>query len=91
MNTPIWKQYDVYTTKEKILERANESFLGVQGGFVCTDGAWCTTSTPQEFSEMLSHFFGFKIVECKETSRSTAIAITECGLHISWNGFCRRI
>lgn len=82
----MWKDYKVYTTREKIIERAKEG--GMYGGFVCTDGAWCMTRTTQEFKEMLEHFFGFKIVQCKETKYSTAIAITECGLKIAWNGNC---
>lgn len=83
----MWKQYQVYTTKEKIIDVANRC----NGGFINTDGAWCMTGTPKQFSEMLEHFFGFNVIECKETATSTAIAKTECGLEIAWNGYCRVI
>lgn len=80
----MWRNYRVYTTKEKIIETANENSM--TGGFVNTDGAWCMTRNPKEFKEMLEYFFGFKVIECSETISSTAIAITECGLKIAWNG-----
>jgi len=80
----MWKDYKVYTTKEKISETAKTSY----GGYVNTNGAWCTTRTPEQFKEMLETCFGFEVTECKETSGSTAIATTKCGLKIAWNGFC---
>ena len=79
-----WKNYKVYTTTEKIIEKANG------GGFVCTDGAWCMTRTPEEFKNMLEHFFGFQVVQCNKTKYSTAVAITKCGLKIAWNGHCSK-
>ena len=81
------KNYEVYTTKEKIIERANENY----GGFVNTNGAWCLTRTPEQFKEMLEHFFGFEVIECKSTDRSSAIATTKCGLQIAWNGHCIKL
>lgn len=81
------KNYEVYTTKEKIIERANENY----GGFVNTNGAWCLTRTPEQFKEMLEHFFGFEVIECKSTDGSSAIATTKCGLQIAWNGHCIKL
>lgn len=83
----MWREYKVYTTKETIIERASED----HGGFVNTDGAWCMTRTPQQFKEMLEHFFGFEVIDCKATAYSTAIATTKCGLSIAWNGHCSLI
>ena len=89
----MWKDYEVFTTKEEIIEKANsvDEFFGFNGSFVNTDGAWCMASTPEEFKEMLEHFFSFKVVECKETRHSTAVATTKCGLQISWGGFCKKL
>ena len=30
----MWKDYKIYTTKETIIERANENYCGMIGGFV---------------------------------------------------------
>lgn len=84
----LWKRYRVFTSKEKIIEVANGNPIG---GFVNTDGVWCITRSPKEFKEMLEHFFGFTVISCVKTEHSTAIATTECGLQIAWNGYCRRI
>ena len=81
----MWKDCDIHTTKEEIIKKANGS---THGGFVNVDGAWCATRNAEEFKEMLEHFFGFEISSCKETSYSTAVAITKCGLAIAWNGNC---
>lgn len=78
----MWKKYEVYTTKEKIIDKAK------LGGFVNTDGAWCSTTNTEDFKEMLEYFFGFEITSCKETAYSTAVATTKCGLSIAWNGYC---
>ena len=48
-NKPLWQNYDICTTKEKIIESAKRD----HGGFVCTDGAWCMTRTTKEFADML--------------------------------------
>lgn len=82
----MWKNYNIHTTKEEIIEKANNG--GMRGGFVNTDGAWCATENAEEFKEMLEHFFGFEIALCKETKYSTAVAITKCGLKIAWDGNC---
>lgn len=87
----MWKNYEVYTTKEKIIERANENYCGTYGGFVNTDGAWCITRTPEQFKEMLEYFFGFEVIDCKSKPGCTAIATTKCGLEIAWNGYCRKL
>lgn len=73
----------IFTTKEEIVRIANE---GLYGGFINTAGAWCMASTPKQFKEMLERFFGFEVIECKETKYSTAIAVTRCGLKIAYNG-----
>ena len=87
----LWENYDVYVTRKEIIEKANEKFKfsNYRGGFVCTDGAWCCTSNPKEFKEMLEYFFDFEIIECKETKSCTALATTKCGLQIAWNGYVR--
>lgn len=82
------KKYGVYTTKERIIETANQPEIG---GFVNTDGDWCMTRTPEQFKEMLESYFGFEVIECKATAHSKAIAKTKCGLQIAWNGHCRTI
>ena len=74
------------TTKEKIIEAANLE----HGGFVNTDGAWCSTNNEYEFKRFLESAFGFEVVECKETKYSTAVATTACGLQIAWNGYCNK-
>lgn len=74
----------VFTAKEEIIETAKQQ----HGGFVNTDGDWCGTRTPKQFKEMLEKNFGFKVIECYETDYSTAIAITQEGIKIAWNGYC---
>lgn len=81
----LWQNYDIYTTKEKIIESAKRD----HGGFVCTDGAWCMTRTPKEFKEMLEYFFGFQIEKCEEKEGCSALATTKDGYIIAWNGYCR--
>ena len=80
-----WKEYKIHTKKEKIIEVANRDC----GGFVNTDGAWCMTRTPQEFAEMLEHFFGFQIESCVERNGCSALATTKDGYLIAWNGYCK--
>lgn len=81
----MWKAYNIYTNKDKIIKAANRT---TEGGFVNTDGAWCMTRNPEEFKSMLEYFFGFNVIECIKTKYSTAVATTECGLKIAWNGHC---
>ena len=87
-----WKNHRVYTTKEEIISTANKiGYGGFTGGYVRIDGAWGMTDNPKEFKEMLEHFFGFEVIECRETMYSTAVATTKCGLRIAWNGHCKAI
>ena len=80
------------TTRQKIVEAANRiGWGGHRGGFVNTDGDWCLTRTPQEFKAFLEQAFGFKVVACKATAESTAIAVTADGYKIAWNGYCRTL
>lgn len=74
----------VFTTKKEIIETANQP----HGGFVNTGGEWEATKTPKQFKEMLEKNFKFKVVKCYETKHSTAIAITEEGIEVAWNGYC---
>lgn len=73
------------TNKEMIIATANKQY----GGFVNTDGEWCMASDPVAFKRMLENL-GFVVVECKETSISTAVAVTEDGYRIAYNGYCTR-
>lgn len=83
----MWRNEKFHTTKEQVIAIADSNKYG---GFVDTDGAWCAASTPYQFKEMLEEL-GFEVLECRETAYSTAIATTNCGLSISWNGHCSRI
>lgn len=74
----------VKTTKEKIITAASKDF----GDFVNTDGDWCLTRTPEQFKTFLEKSFGFSVIECKATANSTAVAITDDGIKIAWNGYC---
>lgn len=69
-------------SRQKIIETAK------CGGFVDTDGNWCMTRNSAEFRAFLEKEFAFKIIICKPTETSTAIAQTSEGLIISWNGYC---
>lgn len=75
------------TTKEKIINAASKEY----GGFVNTDGAWCMTRTPEQFKAFLENTFGFEVTECKSANNSMAVAITNDGLTIAWNGYCKKI
>lgn len=70
----------------KMIEAANEKY----GGFVCTDGEWCSTRTPEEFRAFIESQ-GFDVVKCISTLFSTAIAITADGYRFAWNGFCTKL
>ena len=74
------------TTKEMIITTANEQ----HGGFVNTDGEWSAANDPTKFRRMLEKL-GFTVIECKETYNSTAVAITEDGYRIAYNGYCTRV
>ena len=73
------------TNKEMIIATANER----HGGFVNTDGEWCMASNPVAFKKMLEDM-GFTVVKCNETHNSTAVAITEDGYRIAYNGYCTK-
>lgn len=75
------------TTKGKIINTASKE----HGGFVDTDGAWCMTSSPEQFKTFLENTFGFEVLECKSTNYSTAVAFTADGLQIAWNGYCKQL
>ena len=74
------------TTKEMVIATANER----NGGFVNTDGDWSMASNEDAFRKMLEKL-GFTVIECKETYNSTAVAITEDGYRIAYNGYCKRV
>lgn len=74
------------TTKEQIIETAYK----FQGGFVDTDGAWSLCRNPKEFKGFLEREYGFIVTECAGTGYSSAIAYTEDGLLIAYNGYVRR-
>lgn len=76
-------------TREKIIEVANRvsPMFGSVGGFVNTDGEWCTCTTPEKFKAYLERL-GFKVVKCYATAYSTAIAETSDGYKLAYNGNC---
>ena len=80
------------TTKDQIIAAANRvnKTYGIKGDYVDTDGAWCRTSNPAEFKQFLEETYGFVITKCAATDHCTALAVTDCGLEIAWNGFCRK-
>ena len=75
------------TVKEMVMNAANR---GEYGGFANTDGDWCATRNASEFKSFLQKH-GFTVTKCRETAHSTAIAETEEGFSIAWNGYCRKI
>lgn len=80
-------------TKEQIIEAANRfsKTWGIKGGYVNTDGAWCSTRNPEQFKKFLEETYGFTVIRCTSTDHCTALAVTACGLEIAWNGYCRKI
>lgn len=80
------------TTREKIISAAERITPGWgNGGFVNTDGDWCSCITPKQFKKFLEKEFGFTVVKCYSTEHSTAIAETSDGYEISYNGHCKKI
>lgn len=81
------------TTKQNIMDAAvrKSPIANLCGDFVNTDGKWCLCQNPAEFKEFLENEFGFKVVRCYETATSTAIAETEDGYKIAYNGFCTKM
>ena len=76
----MWKNYNVHTTKEEIIEKANKG--GMHGGFVNTDGAWCATENAEEFKEMLERRTGLEVHLWDERLTTVAAdkAMIEAGL-----------
>ena len=68
-------------TREMIIKTAAAEL----GGYVNTDGEWCSATTPEKFKKFLEGI-GFEVISCKETKYSTAIAITADGYRIAYNG-----
>ena len=79
-------------TKEKIIQTAEavSPMFGRGGGFVNTDGEWCSCTTPAKFKAYLERL-GFEVVKCYATDFSTAIAETADGYQLAYNGHCRKI
>ena len=73
------------TTKQTIMDIAKRSSYG---GFVDTDGRWCLTRNAEEFKAFLEEAFGFIVVDCRPTAGSAAVATTNEGYCIAWNGHC---
>lgn len=78
------------TMRKEMIEIAEKKHGIHIGGFVCTDGEWCSTRTPEEFKEFIEKQ-GFEVMECKRTKESTAIAITKDGYKFAWNGYCGKV
>ena len=76
--------------RERMIKKAEYRNGLSTGGYVCTDGKWCMTRTPEEFKALIEEL-GFKVKECKGTSFSTAIAVTEDGYLFAWNGYCGKM
>ena len=74
----LWQNYDICTTKEKIIESAKRD----HGGFVCTDGAWCMTRTTKEFADMLEYFFGFQIEKDLKDMEKKSMITEDCTINI---------
>lgn len=79
-------------TREKIIQTAEivSPMFGHVGGFVNTDGEWCSCTTPAKFKAYLERL-GFKVVKCYATRFSSAIAETADGYELAYNGYCRLI
>lgn len=78
------------TLREKMIKTAEQKCKNYVGGYICTDGEWCSTNTPEEFKAFIEKC-GFEVLNCKSTENSTAIAITRDGYKFVWNGWCERI
>ena len=49
------------TLRNEMIERANV------GGFICTDGEWCSCRSTKEFKEFIERQ-GFEVKSCVETA-----------------------
>lgn len=72
---------------DEIERTANQSN---EGGYVDTDGEWCTTQTSEDFRAFLQNK-GLHVKSCGATPYSTAVAELSEGYHIAWNGHCRKL
>lgn len=78
------------TMREEMIQIAEQKYGIHTGGFVCTDGEWCSSRTPEEFKKFIEEQ-GFEVTECKSTPESTAVAITKDGYKFAWNGYCGKV
>ena len=72
------------TLRNEMIERANV------GGFICTDGEWCSCRSTKEFKEFIERQ-GFEVESCVETSACSALATTKDGYQFAYNGLCKKI
>lgn len=77
-------------TKDQVIAAANRKSYCGTGGYVNTDGEWCTCTTPEKFRGFLERL-GFEVTHCYSTSFSTAIAETADGYKIAYNGHCKKM
>lgn len=72
------------TLRNEMIERANV------GGFICTDGEWCSCRDTKEFKGFIERQ-GFEIESCVETATCSALATTKDGYQFTYNGFCKNL
>ena len=73
------------------MELRNEMIeIANAGGFICTDGEWCSCRNKNEFKELIERQ-GFEVESCVETSTCSALATTKDGYQFSYNGLCRKL
>lgn len=77
-----------YLTKEDMIKKCLETskYSTIKGGFINTDGYWCTCTTPEAFEKFIVNK-GFEVIDCKSTSTSTAKAVTSEGYIFFITGF----
>lgn len=79
------------TMREKMIQAAETMCNNTPtGAFICPDGDWCATRTPEEFKAFIEQQ-GFEVLECERTKESTAVAITKDGYRFAWNGYCSKV
>lgn len=72
------------TLRNEMIEIANA------GGFICTDGEWCSCKDTKEFKEFIERQ-GFEVELCVETYICSALATTKDGYQFAYNGFCNSL
>ena len=72
-------------TYSEILDAATRSKYG---GYVNTDGDWCLTRSPEEFSIYLSKIVPFDIILFGCTCNCSAFVVFSNNLKCYFNGFC---